>query len=148
VIEIVTPGCRVDLYSSDCGVDPNLHYNDGTVDAITDGSLGALADSMLFFDDTMTEADGTFNLGTVVWQTGLNAGRTSEVRAYFFDRGRIELWEPTPFPIQVGDTYKIYLGCNKTEKTCGDIFNNIVNHRGFPHVPGGDSIIKYPDAKA
>ncbi len=37
---------------------------------------------------------------------------------------------------------KIYLGCDKTFATCCDVFNNAINFRGEPHMPGIDAIHK------
>ena len=29
-------------------------------------------------------------------------------------------------------------------QTCRDRFDNVVNFRGFPHIPGNDFVISYP----
>jgi hypothetical protein len=36
------------------------------------------------------------------------------------------------------------LGCDRRLTTCRDRFDNVVNFRGFPHIPGNDFILKYP----
>jgi len=61
--------------------------------------------------------------------------------------GRFEIFLPMPFPIQKGDRFKVYPGCDRYFGTCKDRFDNVVNFRGFPHIPGRDAVMKYPDAK-
>jgi uncharacterized phage protein (TIGR02218 family) len=51
-----------------------------------------------------------------------------------------------PFAIQVGDTFTYAPGCDKTRETCCNKFNNILNFRGFPDIPGMDQYLYYPDA--
>ena len=36
------------------------------------------------------------------------------------------------------------LGCDRQLSTCRDRFDNVVNFRGFPHIPGDDFVLKYP----
>ena len=47
-------------------------------------------------------------------------------------------------PIQVGDTFTVTTGCDKRFATCLNRFNNAVNFRGFPQIPGNDFVISYP----
>ncbi len=58
----------------------------------------------------------------------------------------IELWQRTPEPIAVSDTFLVTAGCDKRFATCRDRFANSVNFRGFPHIPGNDFVISYPVA--
>jgi uncharacterized phage protein (TIGR02218 family) len=37
---------------------------------------------------------------------------------------------------RVGDGFTVTAGCDKSVKTCKAKFDNEVNFRGFPHVPG------------
>jgi hypothetical protein len=36
------------------------------------------------------------------------------------------------------------LGCDRRLATCRDRFGNVVNFRGFPHIPGNDVVLRYP----
>lgn len=38
------------------------------------------------------------------------------------------------------------LGCDRQLATCRDRFANVVNFRGFPHIPGNDFVLRYPKA--
>lgn len=36
------------------------------------------------------------------------------------------------------------LGCDRHLSTCRGRFDNVVNFRGFPHIPGSDFVLRYP----
>jgi len=36
--------------------------------------------------------------------------------------------------------------CDRSFATCREKFNNGVNFRGFPHIPGNDALMRYPEA--
>ena len=76
---------------------------------------------------------------------GANAGFPVEVKNHR-KAGEVtfELWQQMPEPIQAGDTFTVTAGCDKQFSTCHDRFNNVVNYRGFPHIPGNDFVIRYP----
>ena len=60
----------------------------------------------------------------------------------------LSLFLPALYPIQVGDAFTIRPGCDKTFATCQAKFDNAINFRGFPHVPGNDQVLSYPDAQS
>jgi uncharacterized phage protein (TIGR02218 family) len=39
----------------------------------------------------------------------------------------------------------VVAGCDKRLENCRDRFANVVNFRGFPHIPGQDTVIRYPN---
>ena len=53
-----------------------------------------------------------------------------------------------PEQIEAGDTFVVTAGCDKRFDTCRARFNNAVNFRGFPHIPGNDFITSYAIAGA
>ncbi|GFE66701.1 DUF2163 domain-containing protein [Litoreibacter roseus] len=56
----------------------------------------------------------------------------------------IELWEEIKEPIQSGDLIRLQVGCDKRLATCRTKFANVINFRGFPHIPGEDWLMAYP----
>ena len=58
----------------------------------------------------------------------------------------IELWEELRAPISQGDMVRLEAGCDKRRETCRLKFNNLLNFRGFPHIPGEDWLVGYPTA--
>jgi len=90
-------------------------------------------------------ADDWFTAGKLTFTSGANAGVGSEVK-YHHKAAAVtfELWQAMPEPIAPGDTFTVTAGCDKRFATCHDRFNNVVNFRGFPHIPGNDFVIRYP----
>ncbi len=58
----------------------------------------------------------------------------------------IELEESMIFTIAPGDTFKFYVGCDKTGTVCINTFANLVNYRGFRFIKGRNDMIRRPDA--
>jgi uncharacterized phage protein (TIGR02218 family) len=90
-------------------------------------------------------AGGWFAFGTVEWTSGANAGRRAEVLAHEAASGSvtITLLEPPVRPIAAGDGFVIRAGCDKRIDTCAAKFGNVLNLRGFPHIPGQDAVLHY-----
>ncbi|PRY23538.1 putative phage protein (TIGR02218 family) [Aliiruegeria haliotis] len=88
---------------------------------------------------------GWFTFGTVEWTSGANAGRRAEVSGHGLDGGdaSVSLLEAPVLQIAEGDGFVIRAGCDKRVATCADRFANAVNFRGFPHIPGQDTILRY-----
>lgn len=85
----------------------------------------------------------TFVGGTVRWTAGMNRGRTMEI--IDFSGQTITLFEGMAYEINAGDTFVIAQGCDKQAATC-KLYDNIINFRGEPFVPGQDEFMRYPDA--
>ncbi len=90
--------------------------------------------------------DGWWIDGTLTWISGANAGDSCEVRDSISDA--VGLWLPAYYPIQIGDTFSIYPGCNKTATRCKNIFKNFPNFRGYIAVPGQSILMWYPTAQS
>ena len=123
--------CDADLGDARCG-----YTLTGTACTVT-----SVTSARVFIDSALTAADGLFDGGKVVWQTGANAGRSMDVKTYTAATDTVELYEPMASAIEVGDTALLYRGCDKTFATCRDIFANAVNFRGFPYVPGNSNVL-------
>ena len=39
---------------------------------------------------------------------------------------------------EIADDFTVTAGCDKQFPTCKAKFDNVVNYRGFPHIPGND----------
>ncbi len=88
---------------------------------------------------------GWFRFGTLVWTSGPNAGRRAEVLAHDRSDGIavLTLLEAPIRTIGAGDGFTILAGCDKRIATCGAKFGNVANFRGFPDIPGQDTILRY-----
>ncbi|WP_424927680.1 DUF2163 domain-containing protein [Amaricoccus tamworthensis] len=90
---------------------------------------------------------GWFSNGTITWLSGANEGTTQSIKAdkLIGDEDRvIELWRMPGSPMRVGDRFRIVAGCDKTADTCAAKFSNLLNFRGFPHLPYEDWVAAYP----
>lgn len=105
-------------------------YAVGTYGIYTGGGLATLMPTSEYFQN-----------GLVTWITGLNAGLAAEVKLYSI--GYLELFQPMPYTVAVGDTYTVNAGCDKQLTTCIGRFSNVVNFRGFPHIPGMDQMMQH-----
>lgn len=93
---------------------------------------------------TSTGAVG-FLSGTIKFTSGQNTGKIIEIIDWNQTTGLVTMFEGFPYPIESGDELEIVQGCNKFFTTC-QLYNNAVNFRGEPHVPGQDELLSYPDA--
>lgn len=83
---------------------------------------------------------GYFDGGILTFTSGLNAGLSMEIKNYA--PGVFVLQLPFPYAVAPGDAYTAIAGCDRTVPTCRDRFNNIVNFRGEPYLPGIDRAIQ------
>lgn len=136
------PTCDCRLGDAKCGVDLSdpTWRGEGSVAAIQPGS-GVEVEGLGAFEA------GLFDGGRLVWLSGGNAGSEAHVRRHsrFGERVWVDLWLTPPFPVQAGDGLAIEAGCDKTLATCRDRFANLLNFRGFPHMPGDDWSTGYPE---
>lgn len=56
----------------------------------------------------------------------------------------VELWQALRADLAVGDRVRIEAGCDKRRATCRDRFDNVLNFRGFPNIPGEDRLMSLP----
>ena len=134
-------GCDVLLGDGRCakaGLSGATYTGNGTV-ASTNGYSSVVATGIDSY------ATGWFSRGLLTFTSGANNGIVREVKAHFNTSGvvTVSLWQPTPFAIAATDTFDVRAGCDKTFKTCKAKFGNEDNFRGFPHIPGSNTIISY-----
>jgi uncharacterized phage protein (TIGR02218 family) len=83
--------------------------------------------------------------GLVTFTTGQNANRAMEISDYDDETGVVTLFTALGFPISVGDTFDMMQACDKTKQMCVS-YNNMLNFRGEPDVPGQDEFLNYPNS--
>lgn len=74
-----------------------------------------------------------WDLGTVRWLTGANAGRVQAVVTTSGDQ--VLLSDVPGHDIQVGDTGLLVPGCTLYRSMCRDRWSNLLNYRGEPDTP-------------
>jgi uncharacterized phage protein (TIGR02218 family) len=95
----------------------------------------------------LTGAAGWFDNGYIKFTSGALNGRAFEIKTW--DGTNLKLFLGLPVTPAHNDSFLIEPGCNHLAGSIGDCqnkFNNIVNFRGEPFIPGMDSILNYPNA--
>jgi uncharacterized phage protein (TIGR02218 family) len=129
--------CRADLGDADCTVNLASFTINTSVNTVTNNYT---------FTASINYASAWFQGGLLTWTSGLNAGLQMEVKI-FTTPGSFQIVEPMPYTVSIGDGFSVYAGCNKATGTCISKFNNIINFRGEPFIPGIDLMVQYPGGK-
>jgi uncharacterized phage protein (TIGR02218 family) len=143
LIEPYTPDCRADLGDARCGVE--IGDPQWTRPGLVTAPLDALSFTAAI--DVTDKPDDWFAGGVIRFTSGQNSGRAIEVRGSDLATGDLVLSFPPPFPVGTGDAFEIYPGCDKRLSTCIDRFDNVLNFRGDPFVPGADKLTETPNAR-
>jgi uncharacterized phage protein (TIGR02218 family) len=124
--------CRVDLSS------PTYSHSTSMASATPCGRLELV--------DGGNYADGWFAGGALMWTSGKNAGLQVTIKRDRRVQGRraVTLALAPVLEARPGDGVRLTAGCDRRIDTCRDKFNNLVNFRGFPHIPGEDWLLAYP----
>ena len=137
---IFSATCDADLGDARCGVDLQnpAFRGEGTVVAVEGGSLIRVSDLDAFASDW-------FSRGKLTFSSGANVGLSVEVKEHRAEAGevRLSLWQQMPEPVASGDFFAVTAGCDKRFESCRSKFDNAVNFRGFPHLPGNDFVVAY-----
>lgn len=89
-------------------------------------------------------ASGYYDYGILKFTTGANAGIEREVKSHtkVGSDAQLTLRSAFPFTVEVGDTATLEAGCDRTFDSCLNKFNNAINFRGEPHLPGNEQMMK------
>lgn len=106
----------------------------------------ASADQEIDLPELREYAPKWFDGGRLIVLTGAAAGAEERIKTDRAQDGtrRIGLWQSLRRQVAPGDMVRIEAGCDKRMETCRLKFNNLLNFRGFPHIPGEDWLMSYP----
>jgi uncharacterized phage protein (TIGR02218 family) len=129
--EFYSKNCRAIFGDKNCKINLNDYTSYGTITNVEN--------NYVFTDSKRGEAAGYFNYGVISFLSGLNKNLSYEIQ--YFEQGKIILLLPATYLINIGDEYKIIAGCDKSFNSCCKKFNNALNFRGEPHLPGLDKML-------
>jgi uncharacterized phage protein (TIGR02218 family) len=139
IVRTYGTGCDADLGDARCGINIDSFMQNGTVTSVTSrrqfsASIGGSPAAEI----------GHFDGGRVTWSSGQNTGFSMEVKSDATGSpAEILLYLPMPLDIEVGDTFELRPGCDKSKATCIAKFANLVNFRGHGvFVPGQTEVLK------
>jgi uncharacterized phage protein (TIGR02218 family) len=135
------PACSAVLGDQRCrfATDSPGYFAEIEVESVED-------DRVLLFTTFSGFADRWFEHGRLEMLTGDAAKLVGVVKSDRIsgDGRRIELWQSIGAKVAPGDRLRVVAGCNKAVATCRSKFANLLNFRGFPHIPGEDWLASYP----
>lgn len=124
-----------DTYSLVAGCNKTLKGNQARTGAITFPSSG-----FIFYDSTRIEPSGFYAGGSLLWTSGANNGVAFNILTNA--AGQITLGTAPTNAAVIGDDYIISPPASVLRNgDCVSKFNNVINFRGFPDVPGTDLTI-------
>lgn len=133
--EVYSPLCRASLCDKRCGLNRADYTYFGEIsNVINDTNFATESETII------NKNDDFFENGVVEFMGGENAGQKMEIKQ--FNKGVFMLVDELPYHLKQGDTFKAIAGCDKHFKTCCNRFNNAVNFRGEPHLPGIEILLK------
>ncbi len=143
---VYSRNCRYTLGDQKCAFD--LTTTGFTETGVSVTAVVVNRESTQFTATALTNDDNFWAQGNITWLTGANVGITTEVKIWTKIGAGFVLSIPTPFDIVATDTFTVTAGCDKTQRTCIDKFDNNINHGGFPNIPGPDKVLAGPSIEA
>lgn len=148
LIDLFGPLCRADFADKNgankCKLDPLDFTITGS--ALSPSSKYNSGYNQFSFTPITGTMGENWKWGTVIWDTGANAGLQMEISDVDITSTpllpRIVLYVGMPFAIVDGDTFHAVAGCAKTNVAC-KFYGNIANMRGEPFIPGMNLIFDY-----
>jgi uncharacterized phage protein (TIGR02218 family) len=134
-------GCSAILGDVACGFDLNRSGYSAEL------PIETLAERRLFrFSNLVGFGERWFERGKLTVLSGAGRGLVGQIKndTQVGTYRSVELWEQLGTNLATGDLVRLEPGCDKLAETCRAKFNNFLNFRGFPHVPGEDWLISYP----
>lgn len=127
--------CDADLGDARCGVDIE------TAEFRGEGVIAEIMGTHAFKASGLSAyADQWFARGRIVWADG----GESEIATHRLE-DELSIFELLDAaPLELGAAFTVYAGCDKRLETCRGKFANVVNFRGFPHMPGNDALQSGP----
>lgn len=100
-------------------------------------AVSSVTDRKLFVGTTIAGAVSAYSTSVIRWISGANAGQRNLIRVWNPGTKAIKLYFPCTNNIQVGDRFQYIQACHKRFlEDCSLTFDNVINFRGFPHLPG------------
>jgi uncharacterized phage protein (TIGR02218 family) len=148
---LIQQTCRSDMFDTGTGPDHGCNFPkpppvpgliasviSRTSFSVTPTNTGSLS----FPDGTKGSlSGGYFAYGTVTFLSGKNAGVSREV---FTSDPSLNFVTMLPFPDDItdGDEVEMQFGCDKSLEVCRDNYDNVINMRCEPYVPGSDFVFR------
>jgi uncharacterized phage protein (TIGR02218 family) len=131
VVEETSPGCRAFLGDHRCRVDMAGRSRMTTIQTVESNAITVTAPLV----------EGVYETGQLRWLDGPNAGLAVMIAVQ--QGNTLYLSKRPQFAVTAGTQVSLIEGCDGRFSTCTTRFNNAVNFRGEPHLPGNDLLMRY-----
>lgn len=128
-----SPECRAVLGDRQCRID--MRKRRGRVCIVASNANEMTVDA----SDTASYA-----MGRLRWISGANCGAEQIILSA--DGDTLLLQEIPEFAVMAGDRAIVREGCDGRRTTCAERFENILNFRGEPDLPGSEILMRFPGA--
>lgn len=134
---VYQPSCRNTLYDLNCGVVRATYAQSKTVNA------GSNATRLTFAVASGNLTADYLSLGVATCTSGDNNGVSRTIKRHTVSGANsiIEVIQPWPNAVDVGDVFTLAPGCDKLAATCNAKFNNLIHFAAEPYVPVPDTIV-------
>jgi uncharacterized phage protein (TIGR02218 family) len=136
IVPQASPGCRAQFCDTGCGLNYRRFLSEHVVATVNGAQI--------IFAGALPGPVNGFAYGQLRWLDGKNAGLISPI--FSSDTDSVLLAEHPYHAVASGTRAALFQGCDKILSTCSGRFNNAVNFRGEPHLPGNDLLTRYPGA--
>lgn len=128
------PTCPYSLYDAGCGLNVEDYTIYGTV---------TIQNGYQSFYTNIPLVNGYYDQGGIEFLTGDLVGVSAPIKWSGVNEisTGITMMIPLNAMPAVGDTFKMYPGCNKTPEQCKSRFNNFIHNRATPFIPMKEAII-------
>lgn len=130
--ESTSAACRADFGDARCGASLSTWRDTYTLASVTD------ARTLVLTGPSQITAPATYAGGLLEVMNGAAAGWRMDVKSWA--SLTLGLYLPLPVLPAAGDQVRVTAGCDKRLDTCRDVFANVINFQGEPHVPGIDAL--------
>lgn len=141
VAPVTSPNCRARFGDHHCKLSQQRFTHEMHVNSIENDTI--------FFDDSLPGNVGDFAFGELRWLSGPATGLST-----FILDSQINSLSLIEIPHCIANLsaqesssnmrIEIIMGCDKSITTCSNRFQNSVNFRGEPYLPGNDLLTRYP----
>lgn len=135
VVPLTSPGCRAQFCDAACGLSRGrFSYR---VRVMVDGVF-------VTSDEDWPVTPEQFAHGSLRWLEGKNCGLSSDIISASEDH--FELASEPHFPVTAPILADLTEGCDKRLESCAMRYDNVINFRGEPYLPGNDLLTRFPGA--
>jgi uncharacterized phage protein (TIGR02218 family) len=123
--------CMWRLYDAGCGANKAAFTVSGTVSGNGNNTIS--------FNTNLPQANNYFDQGVIAFTSGNLSGVRRTVKSFAANGNIITVISPLSSSPTNGVGFNAYPGCDHTEATCNNTFNNHENFRGCPFIPTAET---------